>query len=249
MPESSVDLRKGLRGLGLWLAAGLVFSVLIVSGTIEKVRPSPRTLWVKGYAELPVRADMASWSTWLTCRGTHLAETYAILNSQQQIVETFLQTSGCSKAEIRWTPVNVTTYYRRTDKGIATSEVEGYSLLQTVQVESADVERVERLAVASSRLIEQGIEINSAPPAYFVSTLDSHKIELLGAATRNALERANQLATNSQSRVGRLCSANQGVFQITPRHSTETSDSGTYDTGSIDKTIKAVVTVEFALEP
>ena len=40
----------------------------------------------------------------------------------------------------------------------------------------------------------------------------------------------------------------QGVFQITPRFSTEISAGGMYDTSSIDKTIRAVVTVTYGIE-
>jgi hypothetical protein len=43
-------------------------------------------------------------------------------------------------------------------------------------------------------------------------------------------------------------SARQGVFQITPAHSTEISDYGRNDTSSREKSIKAVVTVRYAVE-
>jgi hypothetical protein len=43
-------------------------------------------------------------------------------------------------------------------------------------------------------------------------------------------------------------SAQQGVFQITARHSTDTSGYGMYDTATIEKTAKAVVTLEYAID-
>jgi len=39
-----------------------------------------------------------------------------------------------------------------------------------------------------------------------------------------------------------------GVFQITRPHSTEVSDSGLYDTGTIEKDITAVLTLSFAVD-
>ena len=48
--------------------------------------------------------------------------------------------------------------------------------------------------------------------------------------------------------MGALISASQGVFQITARHSTEVSSWGVYDTSTIEKTVKAVVTLEYAIE-
>jgi uncharacterized protein len=41
--------------------------------------------------------------------------------------------------------------------------------------------------------------------------------------------------------------ARMGVFQITPRNSTEVSDYGINDTSSLDKDITAVVRLTFAL--
>jgi len=42
-------------------------------------------------------------------------------------------------------------------------------------------------------------------------------------------------------------SATQGVFQITAPNSTEVSDYGSYDTSTIEKTVKAVVSCEFSV--
>ena len=56
------------------------------------------------------------------------------------------------------------------------------------------------------------------------------------------------LAENSSGRVGSLSSASQGVFQITPVDSTEVTDYGSYDTTTIKKNVKAVVTLEFRIE-
>jgi len=63
-----------------------------------------------------------------------------------------------------------------------------------------------------------------------------------------AMERAKTLADNSQGQVGALTSASQGVFQITPVDSTQVTDYGTYDTTTITKNVKAVVTLEFRIE-
>jgi hypothetical protein len=63
-----------------------------------------------------------------------------------------------------------------------------------------------------------------------------------------ARRRAEVLAENSRARIGMLRSARQGVFQITPANSTEVSDYGRNDTSAREKSIKAVVTIRYALE-
>jgi hypothetical protein len=60
--------------------------------------------------------------------------------------------------------------------------------------------------------------------------------------------RAEELAKNSGSEVGTLKYASQGVFQITPVNSTDVSDYGIYDTSTVDKSIKAVVTIEYSIK-
>jgi hypothetical protein len=60
--------------------------------------------------------------------------------------------------------------------------------------------------------------------------------------------RATQIAEKSGGRIGRIKNVRQGVFQITPRNSTEISDYGMNDVSAIDKDITAVVRVTFALE-
>ena len=78
--------------------------------------------------------------------------------------------------------------------------------------------------------------------------MEQLKLELLGNATKNAYDRAKALAENSRGKVGALNSASQGVFQITPVDSTDVSDGGEYDTTTIEKKVKAVVTLEYHIE-
>jgi hypothetical protein len=77
--------------------------------------------------------------------------------------------------------------------------------------------------------------------------IDTLKISMLAEASADAHLRANAMVSKSGSSVGSLLSCKQGVFQITDAHSTAVSDYGEYDTTSIDKRIKAVVTMEYEI--
>jgi len=48
--------------------------------------------------------------------------------------------------------------------------------------------------------------------------------------------------------VANIISASQGIFQITQPNSTETSSWGMYDTDSIEKKVRAVVTMRYRTE-
>ena len=73
------------------------------------------------------------------------------------------------------------------------------------------------------------------------------KLQMLSEASDNARSRG-QMLVGSSGKLGGLRSASQGVFQITSPLSTEVSDMGISDTESIDKVVKAVVTLEYAIE-
>ena len=44
-----------------------------------------------------------------------------------------------------------------------------------------------------------------------------------------------------------LVSARQGIFQVTAENSTDLSDYGVYDTSTIDKVVKIVVTLSYTI--
>ncbi|MFA5340100.1 MAG: SIMPL domain-containing protein, partial [Candidatus Omnitrophota bacterium] len=70
---------------------------------------------------------------------------------------------------------------------------------------------------------------------------------MLGMASADAKKRAERIASASGNRVGRIRSADMGVFQITPVNSTEVSDWGSNDTSSLEKKVFAVVHADFAI--
>ena len=128
-----------------------------------------------------------------------------------------------------------------------TGRLAGYELARLVEMSSGDVALIGKVAAQASSLISDGVSINSWPPQYFYNDLNAVKVRLIGAATRDAQLRAEQFASGSGVTVGALRSASQGVFQITRPNSTETADYGSYDTGTVEKVVKAVVTVEYAV--
>ena len=71
---------------------------------------------------------------------------------------------------------------------------------------------------------------------------------MLAAATKDARERAEQIASQGGRKIRALRAAKMGVFQITPRNSSDTSAEGINDTTSREKTIRAFVSASFTME-
>jgi hypothetical protein len=133
------------------------------------------------------------------------------------------------------------------DRGRETGRILGYNFNQGFTVRSDMVGKITEISQNINGLINDGVPVSSHQPEYLYTKLSEARIEMLAAATRDALKRAEQIAKGTGQKVGAVRSARMGVFQVTARNSTAVSDYGMYDTSTIDKDITAVVKVEFAL--
>ncbi|MFP4482423.1 MAG: SIMPL domain-containing protein [Thermovirgaceae bacterium] len=237
----------GLMFLGFFLAFGMIVSAFLVAGTVEKVKLSNQTITVKGFAQKLVTSDVATWSGQITVRAAELVEASGKLEADRDKVLEYFRVHGVPEEQLALSGVDTFPRYKRTQEGRETNEIDHYQLQQTVTLSSDDVRLVEQLARSSSGLLGEGVEFFAYAPQYFYSGLEAAKIELLGEATKNARERAKQLAEGSGGQVGKLRSASQGVFQITQPYSTDVEDYGMYDTTTIEKAIKAVVTIQYTI--
>jgi hypothetical protein len=238
----------GLPALGLFLMAGLIVSAWIAAGAVKHVKTAQQTIRVKGYAERRIDADMAVWESSYTTRGKDLVAVYEQSRQSLQKVLDFFTAQGLPEEQIEVPAVSTSIQYKMDEKGRRTNEIEGYKLTQRIEVKNPDVRLVEKVSRESASLISQGIQYMSFPPRYYFTRIEDLKLDLLSEATDNGRQRAQALATGSGSNVGSLAGATQGVFQITSDFSTRVDDYGVYDTSTIEKTVKAVVTLKYFIE-
>jgi hypothetical protein len=234
--------------LGLALAAGLVVAAWVVAASLERIKLAGDKITVKGYAEEKVVSDAGTWRAMVSARAGDLPSAYARLDADTSRVVQFVQSvAGGASSALNVGAVGTQTLFEFTPEGRQTGRIVGYELNRSFEFSSRDVALVAKLAAQSSSLIRDGVAISSMPPQYFYNDLNAVKVRLIGAATADSLLRAQQFAANSGVAVGPLRSASQGVFQITSPNSTETADYGSYDTTTVEKLVKAVVTVEYAV--
>ena len=91
------------------------------------------------------------------------------------------------------------------------------------------------------------IDVSICAPTYLYSGIEGLKLDLLAKATENAKLRAKTLAEAGGAKLGSIMSASQGVFQITQPLSTEVASYGMYDTSTVEKDVRCVVNVQFAV--
>ena len=234
--------------LGLFLAIGLIGGSFIIGRSLKDIKLANQTITVKGSTEKKITSDLAIWRGSFSQTNPNLKIAYEILKGDQAKVLAYLQSYNISKEQVGISSVQADTLYKMTAEGGSTNDVEGYRVTQTIAIQSNDIALIDKLSREATELIEQNVEFRSNSPEYYYSKINDLKIEMLGEAARDAKERAERLAQSTGNKAGVLKSAQQGVFQITPENSTTVSDYGEYDTSSVRKSVKAVVTMQFGIQ-
>jgi uncharacterized protein len=126
---------------------------------------------------------------------------------------------------------------------------------QTINLASNDVTKIKDLSLTINSKVNSSlpdyfsnVQLTVQNTQYFYTKLPAVKSEMLNESTKNAFERAESIAKSTGNSAGAVITASQGVFQITSKDSTDSSDYGSYDTSTIEKKITAVVRVSFKVK-
>jgi len=234
-----------------WIIVAAILSVaLIVSSSIgvtgiKAIKSEQNFLTVKGSAKKQITSDFVVWTGSYSAKSSELNSAYQILKESEQKVKNYLLEQGLTEESIVFSSINTYTQNRILPNGAYTNDIESYNLSQSVTIESNDVDKITKISRSSTELIEKGVEFDSYQPQYFYTKLADLKIEMIEAATTDALKRAEVLLGVTSTTPGQLLKARVGVFQITPLYSNEISDYGINDTSSLNKEITAVVSCDF----
>ncbi len=243
----------------LLISLGLIASTIIGSQTYFTVKSFDNSITVTGSAERTVTSDRAKWTAGFS-RSTGIEDFKAGNDGMQKDLTTVKQLfkdRGIADSDVTVQAPSVTPVcegqgslgYDKLGQNCGSNKTVGYTIQQTVIVESNEVDKVTKLSQeASGALSNSGIMFTTGSLEYYFSKLDDLKLEMLGEATNNAQARAQKILDATHTKLGGLQNAGMGVFQVTPVNSTEVSDYGTYDTSSIDKKITAIVHASFKLQ-
>ncbi|MCB5247139.1 MAG: SIMPL domain-containing protein [Candidatus Cloacimonetes bacterium] len=240
--EATGKDRSPLRG---WLIAGICFILgMAVFGYFHmESRLQDKTLHVVGYASKTFESDLVKWtlSVQKNTGVDGLMNAYTSLNRDVNDFKALLLEKGLTAKDINIQPPTSSPHYD--DYGNMT----GYSVDQMLYVLSNDVAKVEEIALDPQFFAERSIVLEQSNLEYLYSKLPDLKKEMIGAATADALDRANEIIGATKARLGKLTYARSGVFQITEPYSTDVSDYGYYNTNTRTKSISVTVTTNFKL--
>jgi len=229
------------------LAAGLVVAALIGGMAVERLRRAGDEITVTGSSRKPITSDLAMWRGSVSVQRATLPEASDELARTAARVKAFIVQRGFPDSTVEISSINSNAVRERIG-GEETNRVIGYRLFQTISVTSPDIARVTSLSREAGSLLAEGVPLSPEAPQYLFTRLGEMRIQMLGEATEDARTRAKQIAERTGGKIGRIKSVRQGVFQITPRNSTEISDYGMNDVSAVNKDITAVVRVTFSLE-
>ncbi|TAN04627.1 MAG: SIMPL domain-containing protein [Rhodanobacteraceae bacterium] len=229
------------------VAVGLVVGGWFIGNGFAH-RHAVRYVVVKGLAERNVKADIALWQIHFTETGNQLADVQALIQRDDAAITAFLQTHKLGPGAIAFRSVQVTD---RAARNFGNEQYKArFVVTGTIMVRTKDVEAVAAAAQDTGTLIAQGVVLGNPDggfnegPNYLFDAINALKPSMIADATKNARAAAEQFARDSDSRLGGILRANQGVFEILPRDKAPMLQQDK----QIDKTVRVVATLDYELK-
>jgi len=221
------------------LLAFIALGVLLGEAAV-RVKKFERTVVVKGLSEREVPADVAIWPLTFQEASNDLTTLFSALQRKNALITEFLAGHGIAKDAVAVGPPAVVDRHAQA-YGDTGSVAYRYTATSTVTVYTKDVEAVRRAMRAVISLGQKGIALSGEgyqnQTQFEFTGLAALKPEMVEEATKNARAVAEKFAADSDSRLGRIRSAQQGQFSIENRDST---------TPHIKK-VRVVSTIEYHL--
>jgi len=246
---------------GIWPAAPIVAAILIALGLaaggwfigdgFARAKMAERYVTVRGLVARDVRADIAVWDISYTATNNDVTQANSAIDQDAKLVIGFAHQHGFTDADIQ--PIATRVTDQSQFGGNQNQGAGRYLVKGGIEIRSKDVNRVQQTSQLTGELIQQGVVLNldsdsgAANPAYYFTQLDAIRPSMLADSTRSARAVAQQFANDSNSKLGAIRRANQGVFEILPRDSSGSQDAF-QEPRSIDKTIRLVSTIDYYLE-
>lgn len=230
-----------------WLNT-LFFSIAIVAagffvGNMHKIgKQYDRHVQVKGLSEREVKADLAVWPINITLTANDLNVLKRNIEEQNDEVYNFFITQGFTDDELTKGNTNISDAYANIYNNNARNSAFRYLAKSEFTVRTSDIDKLQKALAASLELMSEGIILESKntwrPVEYIFTGLNELKPSMIEEATKNARAVAKKFARDSNSEVGDIMMARQGLFTINDRDE---------NTPQI-KIVRVVSTIEFQLK-
>lgn len=214
-------IMKNFRTESAILAAGLLLLGIFVYCGLRTFSQRDRVVAVRGLAEREVKADHVIWPIVYKTTGNDLPALYASLNTANERIAAFLVQNGLKREELSVGAPQIVDLWADRYASADVAKRDRYNVTSVITVSSAQVERVRSLMSRMGELLRQGIAISAGDYGnqvqYEFTSLNKIKPQMIEEATRNAREAAVKFANDSESKLGKIKDASQGLFSIDDR--------------------------------
>ncbi len=224
------------------LSLAIILSGYFIGQTYVAGKKLDRTVSVKGLAEREVQADIATWPLELTVSGNDLAQLQRTLERQTKILQDFFSELEFTDDELRIGAPTIQDNRALLYGGQNANNQDRYIAKVDFNLRTTKLDKMSQAMFKIPTIIGQGLVIGSKntwqPVQYLYTKLNDIKPEMIEEATKNAREAAEKFARDSGSNVGKIKSANQGIFSI----------SDIDPNSGVMKKVRIVSTIQFYIE-
>ncbi len=203
------------------LALGLAVLGQFVYRGLDSLGDRERVVAVRGLAEREVKADRVIWPVVYKTTGNDLPALYGQLNDVSAKIRTFLVENGIPATDISTGAPEIVDL--RADRYNTNRVADRYNVTLVTTVVTGKVDAARSLMSRMGELLKSGIAISANDYGnqvqYEFNGLNAIKPAMIEEATHNARKAAEQFAKDSESELGKIKSASQGLFTVSDRDS------------------------------
>ncbi|MDA7580585.1 MAG: SIMPL domain-containing protein [Crocinitomicaceae bacterium] len=207
---------------------------------------------VTGLGKTDFSSDLIVWEGSYGAQNIDIRQAYLTLEKNKSTINEYLAMKGINTDDLIYSAVSTNERFKRVyseDGDYIGEEFTGYELTQSVQIESKEVDKIEKVSREITELLNQGVQFYSEAPRYYYTKLADLKVKMISKATEDARLRAEKIAEFSGGTMGSLESAKMGIFQITGQNSKENySWGGTLNTASREKTASITMKLVYKVD-
>ena len=224
----------------LKIGISIVMAAVILAVGLANIITPERSVTVRGLAEREVDADLAVWNMSFSMGENSLESMQKSILEKTEVIKKYLIKHGLEESDFTVKPAAITDNSLNSYMD-QTKITYKFVAQQTILVRSGKIEAVKSAYADSLELVSAGIAVNQdydSKVSYEFTKLNDIKPEMIAEATKNARTAAEQFAHDSNSKVGKIKKATQGLFTI------EDAAVGLED----KKSVRVVNTVEYLLK-
>lgn len=199
-----------------FLGICLVIASIVISLGFSSINPKEASVSVRGLAQREVNADLAVWQLSFGLGDNNLENLQKSIKEKSEIVSLYLKDKGLNERDFSVLSPSITN--NLLDPYINQEKMQYiYIAKLNFLIRTDKISAVKKANEGLLDLVDKGIAIKQDYENkinYEFTKLNDIKPEMIALATKNARKAAEQFAKDSNSNLGKIKHATQGLFSI-----------------------------------